>query len=167
MVIFAAIAMLVTVLSGFILLASTRWGEDDPSDAQFYLFLGVIGFGVPLIWSVLNIGLLAWRGQTGGQYVAGVRIAREDGGRLSAGAVASWWFCFNPLFFSWPMAFAAGSPLLTVAAVGVSSLSIFFFGALFVICVAAPLLALGSATIDAQNRTLHDRILGVVAVPAG
>jgi hypothetical protein len=167
MVIFAAIAMIVTVISGFILLATTRWGEDDPSDPQFYTFLAIIGFGVPLVWSVLNIALLAWRGQTGGQYVAGVGIARDDGVRAGALTATAWWFCFNPLFFSWPMAFVAGLPLTAVAAVGVSSLSIFVFGVIFVICAAAPLIALASAAIDGQNRALHDRIIGVVAVPAG
>jgi hypothetical protein len=167
MVIFAAITMIVTVVSGFILLATTRWGEDDPSDAQFYTFLAIIGLGVPLLWSALNLALLSARGQTGGQYVAGVRITREDGSALGAAHATAWWFCFNPLMFSWPMAFAAGLPLTAVAAVGVSSISIFVFGVVFVICAAAPLIALISALADAQNRALHDRIAGVIAVPAG
>lgn len=167
MVIFSAIAMIVTVISGFILLAMTDWAKQDASDNQYYLFLAIIGFGAPGVWSALNIALLATRGQTGGQYVAGLRLAREDGGPLSMSNAAAWWFCFNPLLFSWPMAIVAGLPLTAVAAVAVSSLSIFAFGVIFVVCIAAPLLALGSALVDAQNRALHDRVVGVLAVSAG
>ena len=45
MVIFAAIAMIVVVFAGFLLLATTDWAKKDPSDPQFYLFLGTIGVG--------------------------------------------------------------------------------------------------------------------------
>ena len=167
MVIFAAVAMVVVVIAGFVLLASTRWGENDPSDPQFYTFLAIIGIGVPGIWSALNIALLATRRQTGGQYVAGIRLVREDAARFSLRDALAWWFCFNPLLFSWPMAMIASLPLAAVFALVLNRLTIVAFGVIITLCLVAPLLALVSALLDAQNRTLHDRVVGVVAVPAG
>jgi RDD family protein len=166
MVIFSAIAMIVTVISGFTLLAMTDWAKNDASDPQFWTFLSIIGLGVPLVWSALNVGLLTLRGQTGGQYVAGVRLEREDGSRLSARTAAGWWFCFNPVLFSWGMAIVVGFPLIFAISLVLSRGTIVVFGVIITVCFAAPLIALVSAILDDQNRALHDRITGVVAVPA-
>lgn len=166
-VIFAAVAMIVVVVAGFILLASTAWGENDPSDPEVFTFLGIIGIGVPLVWSALNIALLATRGQTGGEYVAGVRLVREDAAPFSLRDALAWWFCFNPLLFSWPMAMIASLPFAAVFALVLSRLTLVAFGVVITLCLVAPLLALVSALLDPQNRTLHDRVIGVVAVPAG
>ncbi|MEK7692624.1 MAG: RDD family protein [Chloroflexota bacterium] len=167
MVIFAAIAMIVVVFAGFLLLAMTDWAKQDPSDPQFYTFLAIIGLGTPIVWTGLNLALLATRGQTGGQYVAGLRLVREDGSRLSPREAAAWWLCFNPLLFSWPMAGVAGLPLAAVIALILSQLTIVVFGVVMIICVASPIIAVVSALMDGQHRALHDRIAGTVAVPAG
>jgi len=166
MVIFAAITMLMTVLAGFILLASTSWAEDDPSDPRLYTFLAIIGAGVPLVWSALNVGLLATRGQTGGQYVAGLRLALEDGPALRLRDAAAWWFCFNPLLFSWPMSLVAGLPLVAVISILASRLVFVLFGLIVTLCIASPPIALISASMDRNHRPLHDRVVGVVALPA-
>lgn len=166
MVIFAAIAMVTVVIAGAVLLAMTDLAEQDASDAEFYTFLAIIGIGTPLAWSLLNIPLLASRGQTGGQYVAGIRLVRADGSRLSLREAAAWWFCFNPLLFSWPMAAVAGLPLAAVIALVVSAWSVFVFVALMVLCIVLPIVAFVAALLDSQNRTLHDRVVGVLAVPA-
>ena len=47
-----------------------------------------------------------------------------------------------------------------------SVLGIVAFGVVLTLCLVAPLLAIVSALLDRQNRTLHDRIVGVVVVPA-
>lgn len=167
MVIFAAVAMIVVVLAGFILLLSTDFAEADPSDGDLYLFLGVIGLGAPLAWSALNLAVLCTRSQTGGQYVAGLRLADESGGTPSARSLAGWWFCLNPLLFSWPMALVAGLPLAGVLALVLDTWAVFAVALVVLLCVLAPLIALVSAAIDAQNRALHDRVAGVIAVPAG
>jgi hypothetical protein len=167
MVIFAAIAMTVIVVAGFLLLATTNWAKKDPSDPQFYLFLSLIGLGAPLVWSALNLVLLAVRGQTGGQYVAGIKLTREDGSALRMRDAIVWWFCFNPLLFSWAMACVTGAPLVAIMLIVLTNVTIVAFGVLISICIAAPLIALISATIDRQHRALHDRIAGVIAVPAG
>ncbi len=167
MVIFAAIAMILTVIAGLILLLRTDWAKQDASDADLYAFLATIGLGVPVVWTVLNLALLTTRRQTGGQYVAGIRLAREDGGRLSARNAAAWWFCLNPLLFSWPMALVAGLPLAGVLALVLSNLTVVAFGVIVLLCAVSPLVALIAAATDAQNRTLHDRVVGVIVAPAG
>lgn len=167
MVIFAAIAMIVIVFAGFLLLATTDWAKKDPSDPQFYMFLAIIGLGAPLVWTALNLVLLSARSQTGGQYVAGVRLVGEDGAALSVRQAAAWWFCLNPLLFSWPMACVAGLPLAAVIALLLSRFTIVVFGILITLCLASPLIAAISAFFDAQHRALHDRMVGVAVVPAG
>src|SRR5262249_49788747 len=129
-VIFAAIAMIVVVCAGFFLLATTDWAKKDPSDPQFYAFLAIIGLGTPLVWTALNLTLLSTRRQTGGQYVAGLRLIGEDGAKPSTAAVVAWWFCFNPLLFSWPMALVGGLPLAAVIALVLSRVTIVVFGVL-------------------------------------
>ena len=166
MVIFAALAMIVIVFAGFLLLATTDWAKKDPSDLQFYMFLAIIGIGTPLVWTLLNLALLATRGQTGGQYVAGMRIAREDGSALSLRSAAAWWFCFNPLLFSWPMACVTGLPLAAVIALVLSRLTIVVFAVAITLCLTSPLIALISALLDSQHRALHDRLVGVATAPA-
>ena len=166
MVIFAAVAMIMTVIAGFLLLLTTDWAKQDATDADFYLFLGIIGIGTALAWTLLNLLVLFTRSQTGGQYVAAIRIVREDGTRVRRRDALLWWFCFNPLLFSWPMAAVAGFPLSAVIFLVLSRFTIVVFGVLITICFAAPVIALVSALLDAHNRALHDRIAGIVAVPA-
>lgn len=166
MVIFAAIAMIVVVIAGFVLLASTGWAEQDASDAELYAFLAIIGVGAPAIWTALNLALLSTRGQTGGQYVAGLRVARADGARFAARDALAWWFCFNPLLFSWPMAVVTGFPLAAVIALALGAFTVFVFTALMVLCIVMPIAALVSAMLDAHNRALHDRVVGTLVVPA-
>lgn len=166
MVILSAIIMIVTVISGFILLARIDWGTEDATDPQLYTFLGMIGFGVPLLWSALTLGVLAMRSQTAGQYVAGLKLASEGGGRPSARSLVAWFFCFNPLLFSWLMAGAVCLPLTAVVALALSRLSIVAFGVLLTVCLLSPLIALISAALHSENRALHDRVAGVIVVPA-
>lgn len=165
MVIFAAITMLTTVLAGFILLAGIDWGTQDPTDSQLYTFLAIIGLGTPVIWTGLNLVLLSSRGQTGGEYVGGLRLVREDGGAIRGREALAWWFCFNPLLFSWPMALIAGLPLTAVISLLSSSLTIVVFGVVVTLCIACPIIAFVSAAFDRNNRALHDRVAGVIAVP--
>jgi uncharacterized RDD family membrane protein YckC len=165
MVIFAAIAMLIVVAAGFVLLWSTDWAEQDASDADFYTFIAIIGLATPLIWTLLNVALLATRGQTGGQYVAGVRLADQDARPVSPGTALVWWFCFNPLLFSWPMALVAGAPLAALVALVVNVVSLFLLALIVLLCIAAPIVAFIAALTDAQNRALHDRIAGTVVLP--
>jgi len=166
MVIFAAIAMVLLVVAGITLLLLTSGAsESEPEDRDFYLVLAIFGLGTPVIWTLLNLALLTSRGQTGGQYVAGLRLAREDGQPLSNRDAVVWWFCFNPLLFSWPMMAVAAGPLAALVAIVLDWWNIFLFGMLVLLCIAAPVVAFFSALFDSRNRALHDRVVGTVVRP--
>lgn len=166
MVIFAAVAMVMFVLAGTQLLLVTRGATRDASDPTLYGFLAIIGLGVPSAWTALSLLVLLKRHQTPGQYVAGLRVAREDGAPLSRRDILTWWFCLNPTLFSWPMAIVTGFPLAGVLSLLLSRATIAVFGALVVLCVLAPLAALFAAATDGRRRGLHDRIAGTIVVPA-
>ena len=164
MVIFAAISLVMLVIAGFVLLLSTNFAKDDASDPDFYTFLSIIGIGIPLVWTALNLLLLRTRSQTGGQYVAGIRTVRQDDAPLSGRDAVRWWICFNPLLFSWPMAIVAGLPLAGVIAVALSRGTIVVFGVVETLCLAAPVIAVASAALDSGHRALHDRVVGTRVV---
>ncbi len=167
MVIFAAVAMVMFVIAGAIMLLATDWGVNNLPDPALYGALATVGVGTPVVWTLLNLLLIATRGQTGGEYVAGVRLAREDGARLTAGNAIGWWFLLNPLLFSWPMACVAAIPLAGTIAVALNRATVVVFGVIIVLCALAPLIALVSALLDGQNRALQDRIIGTIVVPHG
>lgn len=166
MVIFAAVSLVLVVAGGLLILISTGWATSDPSNPVFYGALAIVGLGAPLAWSLMNLLLLAMRRQTAGQYVAGVRLAREDGAPLTRGPLLAWWFLLNPLLFSWPMALVAGLPFAGAISVALGRLTLAALFIVVTLCVVAPLIALVSALLDGENRALHDRIVGTVVVPA-
>lgn len=166
MVIFAAISMIMFVVAGGVLLFSTDWGVNNLPDPALYAALATVGIGTPLLWTLMNLLLLATRRQTGGEYVAGLRLVREDGAQLTRGNIVGWWFLLNPLLFSWPLACVAAIPLAGTIAVALSRTTVVVFGVVIVLCALSPLIALVSAAIDGQNRALHDRIIGTIVVPA-
>jgi uncharacterized RDD family membrane protein YckC len=97
--------------------------------------------------------------------VAGLRLVREDGLALSQRDAATWWFCFNPLLFSWPTAAVTTLPFLLVVSLLLSRGTLAVFFVILTLCVASPVIALASAILDEQNRALHDRIAGTIVVP--
>lgn len=166
MVILSAIAMVIAVLGGFALLLSTDFAEQDATNGDMYVFAAAIGIGGAFVWTALNLALLATRRQTGGQYVAGLRLARIDGAPLSARDVLVWWFCLNPLLFSWPIAGLVGFALLIVTALTSAQIMLILSMLLIALCVVAPVAAVVSALFDRDNRGLHDRVVGTIVVPA-
>jgi hypothetical protein len=166
MVILSAIAMLASIATLFLFLFVTDNAEHDISTAKTLSCLTPLLFGVPIAWSALNILLLVKRQQTGGQYVAALRLAPESGQPLSMRTAFAWWFGGNPLLYSWPMSGIVGFPLLVAAALvpGDIELAVPLF--LIALCLVLPILALATAILDGRNRALHDRIAGVIVVPA-
>jgi uncharacterized RDD family membrane protein YckC len=177
MVILSAIGMIAFLIAAFLLLLSTDFAQDiDASRGDMYLFASMWLTGGVGAWTALNLLLLVTRQQTGGQYVAGLRLARTDGARLTFRDAATWWFCLNPLLFSWPMAALAGIPAFIITAQsldGDASLAGLRVGELLlaasflvlILCAVMPLVALIGASIDPRNRTLHDRVAGTLVVP--
>jgi uncharacterized RDD family membrane protein YckC len=166
MVILSAIAMLASIGTLFLFLLASDYAEQDISATQTLACLTPLLIGVPVVWSALNIALLLTRGQTGGQYVAALRVAPEGGASLSPRTACAWWFSGNPLLFSWPMAGIAGFPLLVAAALVPGDFELAAPLLLITLCLILPIVALVSALVDPRNRALHDRIAGVVVVPA-
>jgi hypothetical protein len=165
MVIFAAVAMLTFVLAGAIILVATQNVTDDATNSDIYTFVAIIALGTPVIWTLLNVSLLVLRGQTGGQYVAGVRLEGEDGQRARLKSVLAWWFCLNPLLYSWPMALVAGAPLTALLFLVLNVFALFVLALVVLVCVAAPIVAFASAMANGENRALHDRVAGIVVSP--
>jgi len=165
MVIFAAVAMLVMVIAGAVILLATDGAEQDATNAELYTFVSIIGLGTPLFWTLLNVSLLSMRGQTGGQYVAGVRVEDEDGRPARFKTVLAWWFCLNPLLYSWPMALVAGAPIAALLFLVLNVFALFVLALVVLVCVAAPIVAFASAMANGENRALHDRVAGIVVSP--
>lgn len=164
MVIFGAVAMLMLVIAGAVAIFSTDLGKGDPSDAALYTWTAILGLGTTIAWSALNVALVATRAQTGGQYVAGIRMQRDDGSAPTVRNALAWWFSLNPLLFSWPMA-----PLLGLAAAPSLSLLLQRWSfipsiGLGVLCITMPIVSAGAALLDSRNRTLSDRVAGIAAV---
>lgn len=163
MVILSAIAMVMLVAGGIVLLILTDGATDDSrQDAGIYALLSLFSLGTPVLWTALNLPLLVWRGQTGGQYVAGVRLVRADGGPLRPIDVAVWWFALNPLLFSWVMAAPAVAALGIVGALTLSLVTITVLMTPAMLCAVMPVVSLVAAAFDRRNRTLQDRIAGTV-----
>jgi len=167
MVIFAAIAMLVVVAAGAVILLATDGAEQDATNAELYTFVGMIGLGTPIVWTLLNLSLLATRSQTAGQYVAGLRLHNQDGQRPRLPTVFAWWFALNPLLFSWPMALVAGAPLAALLFLVLNVFALFVLALVVVACVTAPIVAFASAMLSPDDQALHDRVAGVIVSPVG
>lgn len=163
-VIQAAFLMVFFVIAGFQLLASSNFGEQDPPESAYWAFVSIL-MGTLLFWSLFTVGLVLWRSQTAGQYVAGLRICREDGGRPGLATLLRWWFGLNPLLFN-PFMMV---PWLLFAAVAVnlalSRAALVFAGGLALLCLVSPLVTLVTA-IAGDRRPLHDRLSGTVVVSA-
>lgn len=164
LVIQAAFLMVFFVIAGFQLLASSDFGEQDPPESAYWAFVSIL-MGTLLFWSLFTVGLALWRGQTAGQYVAGLRIRRDDGGKPGLGTLLRWWFGLNPLFFN-PLMMA---PWLLFAAVAVnlalSRAALVITGGLAFLCLVTPLVTLATALVG-ERRPLHDRLSGTTVVSA-
>ncbi|HYM15882.1 MAG TPA: RDD family protein [Dehalococcoidia bacterium] len=166
MVIFSAMTMIMVVIAGAQLLLVTHGATRNASDPTLYAFLAIIGLGTPLVWTVLNLTVLLTRHQTGGQYVAGVRVARADGGEPGARGMVAWWFCLNPVFFSWPMALVTFLPASWAISLLLQRATLAAMLTFVALCMVAPFVALVAAATDGRRRALHDRIAGMIVVPA-
>src|SRR4029077_3472399 len=86
-------------LAGLVLLLSSHLGRVDPPDSAYYAFMGVFIGGTVLAWSIFNLGMARWRGQTAGQYIVGLRTISEDARPISTGRLLIRWFGLHPLLF--------------------------------------------------------------------
>lgn len=165
-VILVSFGLMFLVIGGFQLLLTSDFAEVDPPDSSLYAFVAIPFGGTLIGWTLFNVVLLWWRAQTAGQYVAGIKVQRENGSAPTRRQLVAWWLVLHPLLFHPLLALLWFLDVIVVVSLTVSEVAL-VVGLLFVLlCLVAPLVALFAAAFDRQRRALHDRLAGIVVVRA-
>lgn len=161
-VVLLAFILVFFVIGGSILLFTSDFGEGDPPNWAYYAWVSVFVGGALLSWSVFNLAIMRWRGQSTGMYVVGIRTVSDR--PMTAGRHLLRWFGLHPLLFHplllpvWAiMSFMLVSLTLSKAVLAVTL-------ALVLLCIAAPVAALITMLFDPERRALHDRLAGTHVV---
>jgi uncharacterized RDD family membrane protein YckC len=145
------------------ILFHTDSGRTTLSDGTAWVSVAIVIATAPA-WLLANLVLLARRGQTVGQYVAGLRVVRDDDGRPRMGQSLVYLLALHPLVFH---------PLLALSWCTLAFIAVSFFhsdtlliGAIVIVVlsVLAPLVAIISISADGGRRAMHDRIAGLAVV---
>lgn len=153
------------IAAGAVLLFSSSNGKHDPPDSAYYAFIAIFLIGTLLAWSVFNLVLLRWRGQTAGMYVIGLQAVGDDGVGLTTGRVFVRWFALHPLLFHPLLLPLWGIGAAVVVAITLSQAVLVIALALALLCVVSPLAALAAALLDPERRTISDRLARTLVVP--
>jgi uncharacterized RDD family membrane protein YckC len=158
-----AFTMLFATASFLNIFLRSESGGAKASDAVIWNSVIILMLTVPA-WFAVSLFLNWKRGQTVGQYVLGLRLAREDGNEphlsnLLVHALALGPLQFHPLLGGFWLLLGFASLSL-----GEPDAILVFAAAAFLLCLVSPVAALVSALFDGQNRTLHDRIAGIRVV---
>jgi uncharacterized RDD family membrane protein YckC len=162
-IILLAFLALFAIVAMFQLLARSNWGDSDAPDSAYYTALGIIAGVVPF-WLLFNAWLQAWRGQTVGKYIVGIRIARHDGRRIGPPRSFARLLLLDPVLFHpllaipWALLVVYGTMFTSNALVLVATMTV-----LILSIVAAPV-ALAAMLSDERRRALHDRIAGTLVI---
>jgi uncharacterized RDD family membrane protein YckC len=154
------------VIAGSILLLKSDTGKQDAPDSAYYAFIAVLIGGTIISWSLFNIAMDAWRGQSVGKYLVGLRAVGDEGRpRTPARAVLRWFglspLCFHPLLMPlWGLFGLLAVELTLSQAVLVVMLAVLF------LWVLSPAVALVAVLLDPSRRALHDRLAGTMVVYA-
>ena len=163
-VILFAFILVFFVIAGLQVLATTDWGQDDPSDASLAAFIAILSGGTLLSWTVFNMVLMRWRGQTAGKYVIGIRTVAEDGPTLTTQRALLRWFGLHPLLFHPLLLPVWGILSLLVVSLTLSQIVLVVTVALLLLCLVSPAASLVSIALDTERRALHDRLAGTFVV---
>jgi uncharacterized RDD family membrane protein YckC len=155
-----AFTMLFAALAGFSLFVRTDSGQEGITTTDEWLAIGICFAALP-VWLVAMVMLETMRGQTLGQYVAGLHVVTEDGSKPGAGRLTAYWLALHPLAFH-PM-FGAAWLLLALASL-LSELVVVVSLAMALLCFVAPVAALIFTIVDPQRRAIHDRLAGLKVV---
>jgi uncharacterized RDD family membrane protein YckC len=162
-VVLLVFAALIACVAGLVVFISSDSGKTDPSDTAFSAFAIILLAIVPL-WLLFNLTLQGKKGQTIGQYVAGIQVVTEDGRPPGIGRLVLYWLALHPVLFH-PLLAALWAAF---AGVGLSltghEMLIYISLTGVILCVLGPVVALLSALIDSDRRPLHDRVAGVRVV---
>jgi uncharacterized RDD family membrane protein YckC len=167
-VVLVSFGLVFIVIAGFQLLAASGFKPEraDPPDSSLYAFVAIPLGGTLIGWTLFNVALLWWRAQTAGQYVAGIKVQREDSSAPTRRQLVAWWLMLHPLLFHPLLALLWFLDVIVVVSLTVSEAAL-VVGLFFVLlCLLAPLVALFAAVFDRQRRALHDRLAGIVVVRA-
>jgi uncharacterized RDD family membrane protein YckC len=159
--------ILLFVVIGFLpLLLTSDFAERDAPDSATYAAPAIVLGGTMIAWSFFNMALLRWRGQTTGQYVAGIKVRRQDGSSPSGRRLLLRWLLLDPLLFHPLLAVIWFVDVVVVISLTMSEAAL-VAGLFFVfVCLIAPLVALAAVLTDKERRALHDRLAGTVVVRA-
>lgn len=165
-VILVSFGLVFFAIAGFQLLLTSDFTEVDPPDSSLYAAPAIVLGGTLIGWMLFNVALLWWRAQTAGQYVAGIKVQREDGSAPTRRQLVAWLLMLHPLLFHPLLALLWFLDAIVVVSLTVSEVAL-AVGLFFVLlCLLAPLVALFAAAFDRQRRALHDRLAGIVVVRA-
>lgn len=139
----------------------TDSGNLDPSDATIWTSVAILIAAVPS-WLLLNLIVAVRRGQTVGQYVVGLRVVKEDGGRPGPLRLLLYFVALHPVLFH-PL-LACSWALLSYVTLSLSGNVALVLGSLAVtlLSLMGPFVALATIAGDSGRRALHDRIAGVL-----
>jgi uncharacterized RDD family membrane protein YckC len=132
-------------------------GRSNITDSEEWAFVAFLLATFP-VWYVFNVGLVAMRGHTVGQYVIGLRTVSETGEQPAPGRVALYWLAVHPLLFHPFLALPWG--LFATLGVTIAGSSLLFVLALAMafLCLVTPLVSLIFIALDPQRRGIHDRL---------
>jgi len=152
------------IMGGAILLFTSDLGGEDPPDSAYYAFIAIFLAGTIIAWSAFNLALLRWRGQTAGMYVVGIRAIGEDGLDPGAGRVALRWFGLHPLLFHPLLLPLWGIAALVAVSITLSQAVLIVSLAFVLLCLVAPAASLIAMLLDAERRTIPDRLARTLVV---
>lgn len=161
-VVLLAFILVFFVIGGSVLLFTSDFGEGDPPNWAYYAWVSVFVGGALLSWSLFNLAVMGWRGQSTGMYVVGIRTVSDQ--PMTPGRHLLRWFGLHPLLFHplllpvWAiLSFMLVSLTLNKAVLAVTL-------ALVLLCIVAPVAALLTMLFDPERRALHDRLAGTRVV---
>lgn len=141
----------------------TDSGRENPTDPQIWASVVVLMLCVP-VWLLFNLVLTWRRGQTVGQYVVGLAIAKEDGREAGIFRLLLYWLALHPLLFH-PLLAGFWALLAYVALALTGSLPLIVASlTVAMLCIVAPLLSLALIAGDGERRGLHDRVAALRVV---
>ena len=72
-----AFVLVFLIVASLVLLLSSNKGRTDAPDSAYYAFIAVLFGGSVIGWSLFNVALMWWRGQTAGMYIVGIAFKRD------------------------------------------------------------------------------------------
>lgn len=152
------------IIAGALLLSVSDLGKQDAPDSAYYAFISIFLGGCLIAWTVFNVAMLRWRGQTAGMFIIGIRSVGEDGAPLATGQTLLHWLALHPLLFHPLLLPVWGVGALLVVSVTLSAAVMAIAVALMLLCVLAPAASTLSMLLDAEHRTLPDRLARTIVV---